>query len=113
MKWKDKIFLSKIVFEKPAIHRSSTNEISIELLQQISIVPMVCNNLEWSQPKVIKLSMLPLSSFLASHFSTKSSTLKSSSFVFRRRLSSNSWFYQKISDPRRRFPTGSKHNSSG
>jgi hypothetical protein len=39
--------------------------------------------------------------------------IREESFEFRRQLSSNSWFYQKISQPRRRFLTGSKHNLSG
>jgi hypothetical protein len=69
------------MFEKPAIHRSPTNKISIKLSQQIGIVPMVCNNIEWSHPNMIKLPMPPSVFISCIPLYTKSFTLKSSYLV--------------------------------
>jgi hypothetical protein len=38
--------------------------------------------------------------------------MRKGTFEIRKWLYSNSWFHQEIPDQRRRFPTGSKHNSS-
>ena len=52
--------LNDVVLEEPAIHKPSSGEFSITILQQIGIVPMASCNFEQAQPQVIEFSMFSL-----------------------------------------------------